>query len=120
MHTNEERIAAVHKRAAELEAKSRHNRVRILQSASAAAGILCVIALAVFLPDAAASLDASNAAENLRGSIFSENGALSFVVIGIISFLLGVSVSVFCFRLKKWRDDQEKEKKQDTEQDKEP
>lgn len=119
MRTTEERIAAVHQKAAELETESRKKRVRIMQSASVAAGLICIVLMAFFMPDTTAMLNAPTAAENMRGSIFAENGVLGFIVIGILSFLLGVSVTVFCFRLRKWRDAQDKEKNR-IEQDKEP
>lgn len=34
---------------------------------------------------------------------------LSFLVIASIAFVLGVAVTVFCFRLKKWNDEKDKE-----------
>ena len=34
---------------------------------------------------------------------------LGFLVIALIAFVLGVAVTVFCFRLKKWNDEKDKE-----------
>ena len=104
MRTNEERIEAIRKRAAQIEQNNRQSRVRIMQSACVAAGFLCVIALAVMIPNITAADISSEIADSMRGSIFSDTGSLGYLVIGIISFLLGISVTVFCFRLKKWRD----------------
>ena len=42
----------------------------------------------------------------MSGSIFSVNDSLAFVVIAILAFLLGVSVTVFCFLWKQRREEQ--------------
>ena len=49
----------------------------------------------------------SAAVAGVIASNFSQNSALGFIVIGVISFCLGVSVAVFCFRLKKWKDEED-------------
>ena len=38
----------------------------------------------------------------MYASIFSASPVLGYIVIGIIAFLLGGAVTVFCFRLKQW------------------
>ena len=104
MHTNEERIAAMHRRANELE---REKRNRISFEAGAVSVVLCfaaVIALALYMPTLTDTGVVAHEEGSLYASILIRSGALGYVVIGIISFLLGVSVTVFCFRLKKWRD----------------
>ena len=45
----------------------------------------------------------------MSASLFSGSGALGYIVIALLSFLLGVSVTVFCFRLKKWQDERDRE-----------
>jgi len=117
MRTNEERIAVIHKRAAEIEKANRHNRVRFLQMTSLTVGLLVVIALAFAVPNALPETVPSMVTESMRGSMFAENGMLGFIVIGILSFFLGVSVTVFCFRLKKWRDAADSEQIQEHEQE---
>ena len=39
--------------------------------------------------------------------IFSDSSVLGFVVIGIVAFLLGIAVTMFCFYLKKRKDKRE-------------
>ena len=67
MRTNEERIAAMHKRAAELEKEKRQRRVLIIQAVSAAACFAAVIALAFFMP----GFSQAFASGNSQGSISS-------------------------------------------------
>ena len=45
----------------------------------------------------------------MSASIFSGSGYLGYIVIGIVAFLLGCAVTVFCFRLRKWQKDKENE-----------
>ena len=41
--------------------------------------------------------------------MFSDSGALGYIVVALLAFLLGVSVTVFCLRLKKWREKKDRE-----------
>ena len=107
MRTNEERIAAMHKRAAEIEREDKNRKVLIMQGVSVVVGLAAVIVLAFIMPGMAGNLAVDTATSAARASIFSDNNAFGYIVIGIIAFLFGISVAVFCFRLKKWRDDEE-------------
>ena len=104
MRTNEERLAAMHRRAAELAREKRKKRSVLAGALSIAACLTLLIVLAVHIPGASAILSPGVSGTSMSGSIFSENGSLGYIVIAIIAFLLGISVTVFCFRLKKWRD----------------
>ena len=105
MRTNEERIAALHARAAELEQEKREQRVRILQAVSVTVCFAAVILLALLMPGFSQTFGPGNSQGSMRASIFSESSALGYVVIGILAFLLGAAVTIFCFRLKKWQKD---------------
>ena len=43
----------------------------------------------------------------MSGSIFSDNGILGFIVVGVLAFLLGICVTVFCFKTARFKDDEE-------------
>ena len=109
MRTNEERIAALHARAAELEKEKREQRVRILQVISAAASFAAVIVLAFLMPGFAESFAGGSPQNSMSASMLSGSSALGYIVIGIMAFMLGVSVTIFCFRLKKWQDDKDQQ-----------
>ena len=108
MRTSEERIAAVHRRAAELDRQRSARDVKILQAAAAAASFAFVILLAGMFPRIAdqGTDPAAGAPETMNASIFSGSAAGGYIVIAVIAFLLGMFVTVFCFRLKRWKDDQ--------------
>lgn len=110
MRTNEERIAAMHARAAEIEKTRIAVRVKALQLSSAAVALAAVILLAVFMPDASSLLDpAAGAPDDMHASIFGGNAVAAYITIAVIAFVLGVCVTAFCFRLKKWQKYKEQE-----------
>ena len=111
MRTNEERLAAMHKRAAEIEREDRNRKVMIMETAGIAIGFAAVLILAILMPGMAGNFVHTDVTNTMRASIFSENNAIGYIVIGIIAFLFGISVAVFCFRLKKWRDAEENKEK---------
>ena len=117
MRTNEERIAALHRRAAELERqKARRRRVFAAQAAAAAACLALAVILAVLIRGAAAGEAASGyPLTDMNASLFGSSTVLGTVVIAVLAFLLGASVTVFCFLLKKWSDHRTEEEKEDEE-----
>lgn len=111
MRTNEERIISMHDRARELNKQLRARRVKVIQSAGAIASFAAVIVLALFMPDTASfSTDSAvTAPGEMNASIFAGSEVLGYIVIAIIAFLLGMSVTVFCFRLKRWQREKDAE-----------
>ena len=105
MRTNEERIAAMHHRAAVLERERRERIYHVATSLAAAACFFMVICLSVFAPRITSTLDFSELEGAMNASLFASAGTLGYVVVGIVAFLLGIALTMFCFRLKKWKDD---------------
>ena len=111
MRTDEERINRMHARAAELSRQKRARKVKIMQVAGGVVSFAAAIMLAIFVPRAAC-LDAGNPAgqtDGMHASIFGDSAALGYIVIAIITFLLGVTITIFCFRLRKWQEQKDKE-----------
>ena len=93
MHTTEERRELMHKRAERLEAKKRE-RMSLL--AGGAAVSLCLVLLIY----AAAAMPSLSVTVSDNGA---PSGMAASIVIAVAAFLLGASVTVFCFRLSAWR-----------------
>lgn len=111
MRTDEERIKAMHKRAAQLSRQKRTNKVKLLQAAGAVVSFAAAIMLAIFVPQFTET-DTVNPAGQTGGmsaSIFGNSTALGYIVIAIIAFLLGIAVTMFCFRLRKWQEGKDKQ-----------
>lgn len=100
MLTNEERIAAMHSRAEQLEKERQQKFARRMQVSSVAAGFVLVILLAAFLSDVTGRLDTDGMNGNMNASILSGTAA-GTVVIAIIAFMLGIAVTVFCYKIKR-------------------
>ena len=108
MRTGEERIAAMHRRADELRKEKKLRRSKILQVSVVATCLLVVVLLAAAMPGITSSYSPQTVQESMNASIFSGSSVLGFIVIAVLSFLLGVSATIFCFRLKKFRDEEER------------
>ena len=106
MRTNEERIAAMHRRAAELEREERRKKAIILETISIAACLALVVTLSFLMPGYVVEMTHPGMNSGMYASIFSNNSMLSYLVVGIVAFLLGSAVTLFCFRLNKWQDDE--------------
>lgn len=111
MRTDEERINRMHARAAQLNRQKRTNKVKLMQAAGAVVSFAAVIMLAIFVPQSAA-LDSGNQTGQTGGmhaSIFGDSAALGYIVVAIIAFLLGIAVTIFCFRLRKWQEEKDRQ-----------
>ena len=103
MRTDEEFLAAVHKRAAGIERETRGRRARLLGAGAVLGGLAAVVLLALLTPSVQTA--ALPAEASFRASVFADAGALGYVVVGVTAFLLGAAVTVLCYRLRKNRDD---------------
>ena len=101
MRTDDERIKAMHRRAAEIEREGRARRIRTIQAAAFAVCFAAVAGLAVCMSAISGSISPDGALQNMNGSIFAGSSMLGCLVIGIIAFILGVSVTVFCYQIRK-------------------
>ena len=109
MRTNEERRTALHQRAAEIKRENRQRRVRVIQRVGGLCCLAVVIVFSILLPDFTGETLSGIPSGNMSASVFSTNSSLEHVVIGVVAFMLGVTFSVFCFRLNKWRKEKEDE-----------
>ena len=100
MRSSEERIAAVKRRAAQLERRKTRLRSRMLAVASAAA---CL-----------ALIDAQNYAEfETAATMLGSGGALGYLVMALLAFLLGVCVTILCFRLRRREEENDPDRRQE-------
>ena len=73
--------------------------------------VIGLLLLAIFVPQFTET-DTVNPAGQTGGmsaSIFGNSTALGYIVIAIIAFLLGIAVTIFCFRLRKWQEGKDKQ-----------
>ena len=112
MRSHEERVAEVKQKIAARERENRLRRGRIAIAVAAAACLALIVGASLAMPGIAVRLQSGNhSGLETAASIFHDGAALGYIVIGLLAFLLGVCVTVLCFRLRQMNreDDQNKE-----------
>ena len=112
MRSHEERVAETKRRIAQIERENRLRRNTITMASAVAACLALLIGASLAMPGIAASIQISDySGFETAASIFHGGAALGYIVIGLLAFLLGVCVTVLCFRLRQMsrEDGQDKE-----------
>ena len=105
MHTNEERIDRMHSRAAELCKEKMKRKTRAVQAATFSLCFAASVFVAEYIYSVKDRITGITVTKSLSASVFSDSGIIGAIVTAIIAFLLGISVTVFCYRLKKRQDE---------------
>ena len=112
MRSHEERVAETKRRIAKIERKKRLRRDKITMISAVAACLALLIGASLAMPGIAANIQTGNySGFETAASMYGGGAALGYIVIGLLAFLLGVCVTVLCFRLRQMNreDDQDKE-----------
>ena len=112
MRSHEERMAETKRRIAKIEQDKRRRRNTITMASAVAACLVLLIGVSLAMPGIAANLQTGDySGFETAASIFRGGAALGYIVIGLLAFLLGVCVTVLCFRLRQMsrEDDQNNE-----------
>ena len=113
MRSHEERVAETKRRIAARQQEKRLRRNTITMASAVAACLALLIGASLAMPGIAASIQTGDySGFETAASIFHGSAALGYIVIGLLAFLLGVCVTVLCFRLRQMNreDDQNKER----------
>ena len=115
MRNHKDRVAEVKRRIAAKERMKRLRRSRIVMAGAAAACLALLIGASFAMPGIAASIQAGDyAGFETAASMYGGGAALGYIVIGLLAFLLGVCVTVLCFRLRQMsREDGQDRKSED-------
>ena len=101
MRSHEERVTEARRRIAKIEHEKRRRRNTITLASAVAACLTLLIGASLAMPGIAAHIQTGNySGFETAASIFHDGAALGYIVIGLLSFLLGVCVTVLCFRLR--------------------
>ena len=112
MLSHEERVAETKRRIAKIEREKRLRRDKITMVSAAAACLVLLIGASFVMPGIAANIQTGDyAGFETAASMYGGSAALGYIVIGLLAFLLGVCVTVLCFRLRQMsrEDGQDKE-----------
>ena len=101
MRSYEERVAETKRRIAARQREKRLRRNTVTMASAVAACLALLIGASLAMPGIAASIQTGDySGFETAASIFHGGVALGYIVIGLLAFLLGVCVTVLCFRLR--------------------
>ena len=112
MRNHKERVAETKRRIAKIEREKRRRRNTVTMASAVAACLALLIGASLAMPGIAASIRTGDySGFETAASMYGGGAALGYIVIGLLAFLLGVCVTVLCFRLHQMNreDDQNKE-----------
>lgn len=99
MRTTDERMAALNRRTKEINRQKQIRKDRITMVCSLCVCLLTIGGLSLLLPDMTLDLSQMGTAVGGAASIFQNADYLKFVVIGVVSFVLGIAVTLLCVLL---------------------
>ena len=101
MRSHEERVAETKRRIAKMEREKRLRRNTITMASAVAACLVLLIGASLAMPGIAAKIQTGDyVGFETAASMYGGSAALGYIVIGLLAFLLGVCVTVLCFRLR--------------------
>ena len=111
MRSHEERIAEVRRRITEKERQKRRKQRRIV-AISCIAACLAVIFGASFVMSGISGqmVPGNSSGYETAATILGGGAAPEYIIIGVLSFLLGVCVTILCFRLRQMNRENEQDK----------
>ena len=101
MRSHEERVAEAKRRMAKIERAKRLRRNTSTMASAVAACLAVLIGASLAMPGIAAKIQTGDySGFETAASSFHGGAALGYIVIGLLAFLLGVCVTVLCFRIR--------------------
>ena len=101
MRSHEERVAETKRRIAKMEREKQRRRNTITMASAVAACLVLLIGASLAMPGIAARIQTGDySGFETAASMYGGGAALGYIVIGLLAFLLGVCVTVLCFRLR--------------------
>ena len=115
MRSHEERVAETKRRIAKIEQEKRLRRNMVTMASAVAACLALLIGASLAMPGIAARIQTGDYSSfETTASMYGGSAALGYIVIGLLAFLLGVCVTVLCFRLRQMsREDGQDEESED-------
>ena len=101
MRSLEERVVETKRRIDKIERAKRRRRNTITMASAVAACLVPLVGVSLAMPGIAANIRSGDySGFETAASMYGGGAALGYIVIGLLAFLLGVCVTVLCFRLR--------------------
>ena len=98
MRTNEERSELIHRRIRELKRQQARKKERLGDLSCVAGSLILILLLAMWIPDSLAHPEGTMAHSAMTASLIGGSVFSGYIVMGILSFLLGVCVTTYTNR----------------------
>ena len=110
MRSHEERVAETKRRIAKIEREKRLRRNTITMASAVAACLVLLIGASLAMPGIAASIQTGDySGFETAASMYGGGDALGYIIVGLLAFLLGVCMTILCFRLQQMERDEKDE-----------
>ena len=110
MRSHEERVAETKRRIAKIEREKRLWRNTITMASAVAACLVLLIGASLAMPGIAANIQTGNySGFETAASMYGGSDALGYIIVGLLAFLLGVCMTILCFRLRQMERDEKDE-----------
>ena len=115
MRSHEERIAEVKRRMAEKERQKRLRRGRIAAVSGVAAALALIVGMSLAMTGMVGQAESGlSSGFETTATMLGGSTALGYIVIGLLAFVLGVCVTILCFRIRLLnKEEQPEEQKED-------
>ena len=101
MRSPEERITEVKWRIAKKERQKRLRRYRVAAVSAVAACLAVIVGVSLSMPGILNRMEPGTSfGFETAATILGGNAALGYIVIGLLAFVLGVCVTILCFRIR--------------------
>lgn len=99
MRTNEERIRLIHRRTAELKKEKHRKKLRAAVAACAAVCLFLITGLGLWISSGIDETLSEPVYSTGAAGLLTDHGALGYILMGLLSFVLGVCVTILLYRL---------------------
>lgn len=110
MRTSEERIHELHQRMDARQQQKNRRRYNLQSAAVVVAALVVMIMMAIVIASAKVQMPDAGTA-GIAASIFAERAAFGYIVVALLAFCLGAFVTIFCFRLRKHKEEKNDDRK---------
>ena len=108
MRSHEERIAEVKRRIAEKERRRRQQQERIAAVFGVAACLAVIVGVSLFMPDMVNRMEPGmSSGFGTAATMLGGSAVLGYIVTGLLAFVLGVCVTVLCFRIRRLNEEEQ-------------
>lgn len=101
MKTDVERMALIRQRTAQLQRQARTRQMLLIDAGCMAVCLALVVCLGLAMPGWAGTSVALHVAPTGTAGMLSERGADGYILVGVLSFLLGSCVTILLYRLRR-------------------